>query len=384
MYWTSKNDITAGVDITWYEDLRKLNATCSPEDTCLVPRTEDSPGILWSHSCSCDRLCSLFDTCCVDSRYKSITRSELKPNCRKLRLSFSGVSYFMIDKCPSDPIKDSDWNKLCADEWNGESDVMRLVPVTSLFTSLTYKNYFCFRCHETTNEFLYWNIFLQSNFSCDGQLGIKHESLTYNKPTQTWTVPLNFNDIWVVVDLRLQIPEEIWSLPVKCESDVISHCNRKWYDDVIKQKCHSYTAILYVQKNGYALKYKNAHCALCNFESLSRKLCKSQYTGTTDSDIGGLVGGNIGPGQFDDLWAYYNATKTTRTEERKFSFSFTHLLDINRSRGEKVGKIRACEGNFLWDPFARRCRKLTCALPGFQIRNGKCIPRIETTVTPAY
>lgn len=369
IYWTSVNGNAASSDTVWYEDLRKLNANCYPEDSCLEPRTEDSPGILWSHACSCNRLCSFFDTCCVDSRYKNITKPTLKPNCRRVKLSFSGTTYFVVDKCPSDTIKDSAWKKLCADEWNGENDVMRLVPVTSLSTSLTYKNYFCFRCHETSNDFFYWNIFLQSNFTCDGQPGIKYEKLTYNKANASWIVPLEDYHIWITVDLRLQIPDEIWSLPVKCESDVISKCNTRWRDDTIKQKCYSYTAIIYIIKNGYVLKYRNAHCALCNFESLARKLCKSQYTVTPDMDYGGFVGTGL-----KDLWANYGITKTV-TEERRISFSFTHLLDINRSTGEKVGKIRACEGNFLWDPFAKRCRNLTCALPGFTIKNGKCVPQ---------
>lgn len=55
------------------------------------------------------------------------------------------------------------------------------------------------------------------------------------------------------------------------------------------------------------------------------------------------------------------------------AFSFTHLLDINRSDGELVGKIKRCPDDDIWDPFTSKCRKLTCAKPGFIVKDGKCV-----------
>lgn len=348
----SWNDLTSGIVIS-YEELKKLNATCDPEDTCQhLQRHDDSPGVSRFQKCSCNRLCSQFDTCCIDSFYNSVKSSNLRPACRKIRSSYIDAAYFMVDRCSHDGRTDSAFSKLCDTVWDGEDDdIMKLVPVTSLLTSMTYKNYFCFRCHESTGDYLYWNVWLKSNDTCNVQTEMKHEALSYSKEKKSWVVQIEKSDIWISVDLKFDVPQEIWSLPVECEPDLISDCNLNWTDSSTREKCLAYMAVVFFKRDWEVLTYRNPHCALCNFESLDGMICKR---------TGPMLRAKGSANDFG--------------EPEKAPFSFTHLLDINRRDGNTVGKIQRCRTDHVWDPFAKRCRAVTCALPGF-VRKGKTCVR---------
>lgn len=60
-------------------------------------------------------------------------------------------------------------------------------------------------------------------------------------------------------------------------------------------------------------------------------------------------------------------------------FSFAILTDIRPSDNVKVDKVKVdetqqCGDGHLWDPYTKLCRRLICALPGYKIKNGKCVP----------
>lgn len=315
-----------------YEELEELDATCISLDTCKFSREQDT---LMKYTCHCGSFCSQLDTCCIDSQHRSNTTSEWSPSCQNIYGS-PNVTYFMIDKCPYNTNTDSIWGVLCNDS-NGE-DLMSLVPVTSFYSNLTYKNYFCFRCHEATNTYRYWNIKLVSDLE-SGDKEQKNVGLFYDKVNHTWMAPVGEEGNTIPVSLHLEIPEEISHLPKTCTPNVVSNCSEKWSDDTVFDKCSAYTSIIHFMKNGQTVSYKNPHCALCNFEDLEKMVCALDTS--------------------------------TRTIIKK-PFSFTYLLDINRSDGDKVGETHKCDNGSIWDPFFNKCRILKCALPGYVVQNGKC------------
>lgn len=317
-------------------DLKRLNATCRPFDSCVENRNTDS---LDDFACHCGEICVQYGTCCLDSPHNIAKPPKIRPTCR----SMDEVKYFfMIDHCPPAYNKDSVWKDMCEEEWKGENDVMRLVPVTSLITNYNYKNYFCFRCHETlTEDFFYWNVTLgSSDYEFDRVIQeSEHVSMTYDKHFETWVAPLGKFGATIPVNLTVEIPEKPRPLPVACVPDIISRCHDQWSETDAKRKCEAYMGAMSVERNGHVFKYKNVHCAICNFENVKNMSCL-------------------------DRKLHFRIFKVR--------FSFTHLLDINPSSGDRVGKIQMCNDNFLWDPYRKRCRKLMCALPGFVVRNGKC------------
>lgn len=57
--------------------------------------------------------------------------------------------------------------------------------------------------------------------------------------------------------------------------------------------------------------------------------------------------------------------------------SFACLLDINQSDGDQVGMTLVatpeCPSCQRYDTFFKKCRQLVCALPGYNVVDGKCV-----------
>lgn len=64
-------------------------------------------------------------------------------------------------------------------------------------------------------------------------------------------------------------------------------------------------------------------------------------------------------------------------EARKRPMSFALLLDVNTSDGDLVGIRRVpwpdCGTNRIYDPYFKKCRQLVCAVPGYDLVNGRCV-----------
>lgn len=165
----------------------------------------------------------------------------------------------------------------------------------------------------------------------------------------------------------LQIPSETMNITYVCEPDVMSDCSGEWLDDDIKNKCQSYMALKSIDILGECITvYKNIHCALCNYENLTDVYCKK----TRPYDVTVVDRDYVYGPRFGHRHRGYNHTGYGDGGHR---FSFTYLLDINRSDGEFVGMIKKCSDDHIWDYFTNKCKKLTCPLPGYKIRNGKCV-----------
>lgn len=99
-----------------------------------------------------------------------------------------------------------------------------------------------------------------------------------------------------------------------------------------------------VHSNTHA--YRNPHCAICNHKTVDDLTCERI-----------ILGRRPGEGRF----------------------SFHHLIDVNQSDGgEEVGMQRItettpdCPSRHKYDPFLKKCRQLVCALPGYNVVDGKC------------
>lgn len=69
---------------------------------------------------------------------------------------------------------------------------------------------------------------------------------------------------------------------------------------------------------------------------------------------------------------------------RKLSCSLSGYKIINGKcvgqREEQAANIQKCSGGFKWDPIFKKCRELTCSQPGYKFVNGKCVERREEQV----
>jgi len=324
--WTQQDDELS------YQDIINVHGSCYPLDSCNEDRTDDLPIPSFGYTCSCNRQCWEFGTCCIDSPYRDKPATH---KCRNTGGPFYTDGYYIIDKCPDNTPTDSIWKSQCEKEWSEEYDILLLSPLTSLDTSVTYKNYFCFRCHEKTDKYISWNLFVESTYTTPRDMNIS--SVSYNQEQKKWVAIFDSDHISIPVNVTFIKPYDLQAVPFNCDLDTIADCPNTWTDRRVHEKCLSYTAVVYV---GYS-SYKNIHCALCNHASLDFLSCNQTV-------FGGLGG--------------------------KEFFSFKHLLNINDSDGDKVGDDGKCESDHVWDPYSKKCRKKTCAVPGYVLQDDKCVP----------
>ncbi|KAG8190264.1 hypothetical protein JTE90_025781 [Oedothorax gibbosus] len=142
------------------------------------------------------------------------------------------------------------------------------------------------------------------------------------------------------------------------------------------------------------LTYQNLHCAACNNAPLEDLLfwsvlldCKSHRPLTYET-IENIKGTNKW-----GLMSHHKIRKCdlsfekpvyvkvekckvmSETARKSKPFSFALLLDVNRSDGDIVGESRIpdpCKSGEKYDPFFHKCRKLVCAIPGYEMVDNKC------------
>lgn len=313
------------------EELQELNSTCPSDNTCNGEEL-DNPFNPFA-DCNCGIFCAQLGTCCLASAHVLVPGPKLKPTCRS-------TGYLMIDRCPQSSRSKSPYEDLCNEEREEESDLMRLAPVTSLYSHITYKNYFCFLCHESNDDYIFWNVAIMYDGETDVKLDDSNVQLAYDEYYKTWVAPVGEGGSFESVNLEFAAPVSILSITKACSPSLITDCSVNWLDDDVRAKCHAYMHVISIKRDDETTqKFKNPHCALCNYEDLSKTYCPV-------------------------LIAAYPA---------KRPFSFTFLLDVNRSDGDKVGKVERCSGSGIWDPYFKKCRTLQCALPGYVVQDGECV-----------
>lgn len=336
-----------------YAEIEYLGGSCYPSDSCKTTRIESEDHLWGNYSCECGEHCIQYGTCCADSPYfgQVLHVPYRGETCKKLTSVSNAV--IMVSRCPERWRNGFETLKKCVTPDDDMEDPVSMIPVTSLETSVTYKNFFCAVCnHDYRNVYL-WNISLELNkkLTMPGGEEITEsyiiENMIYNKEKTAWG--LFMDDDFYKLNLRFQVPSSIQRMVKKCYRNMVMQCNLSYANNTVSQyKCWSYYSPIQIKEVvKYNTKYRNIHCAMCNNVNI------------TDDDM--------------DICKL----DVPVSKKVKPSFSFALLLDINRSDGELVGLKKLCEDDQTWDPFFKKCRSLVCAIPGYVVKNGRCVPNQE-------
>ncbi|WAR27406.1 hypothetical protein MAR_013110, partial [Mya arenaria] len=238
----------------------------------------------------------------------------------------------MIVRCP-DAFIDANVTTKCEENYilnsNSGSYALNLLrPVSSKMNNMTFKNYFCAKCHDfDDNRFTQW----ETTLTCD--------SMASEIPNIQ-----SFRDIYPQLaihdhcNVAFRPPLDFY--PQVCEYG-ISRCNQtgKWrvYDDMLEKACLSYTST-------YKFQYKNVHCALCN--------------GFEREDVEPFCGSNA---QMDPVSS---------------QFSFLALLDFTGLEDGEDQFESDCSSGMIYDIFQRKCREIFCPKSYF-LDGNECRPVIN-------
>ena len=345
-----------------YPEMEYLGGSCYPRDSCEPTRNESDDHLWNSYSCECGEHCIRYATCCSNSPHlgKTLYVHYRGETCKKL-ISVSDP-VVMVTRCSERWRNGFEVLTKCEKPEDDAEDPVGMIPVTSLETNVTYKNFFCAVCnHDDRNTYL-WNISLYlsakrtipmlQNMTQSEKERYLLNNMIYSEEKKSWGLVMN--DDFHKLNLQFLVPPNLQKFVKKCYRNMVRTCDPSYANNSsLQYKCWSYYSPIQIKEEGkYVKKYRNIHCAMCNNVNMTnvkdRKMCK-----------------------FDVR------RKTTRP---KPSFSFALLLDINKDDGNYVGLKKLCENDQKWDPFFKKCRSLVCAVPNYIVKNGRCVPdgAIET------
>lgn len=151
---------------------------CSMRDSCSNS-SSSSPSIyndeifIQSRNCFCDSSCRQYDDCC-DQSHKTHSHSYqcvdfLSPTMINRTLNIHPLSVWMREKCLLN-YQGSPWDLRCRNvhQETFVDNPSLFIPVTSVHTKITYRNYFCAYCnHEANDQLVFWQlkVFCRTNGS---------------------------------------------------------------------------------------------------------------------------------------------------------------------------------------------------------------------------
>lgn len=68
---------------------------------------------------------------------------------------------------------------------------------------------------------------------------------------------------------------------------------------------------------------------------------------------------------------------TVTSKLLRYPFRIPSSFVLPERHKEQVSNTQKCSEGQKWDPFFKKCRKLSCSLPGYKVINGKCVGRHE-------
>ncbi|GFS77502.1 uncharacterized protein NPIL_654491 [Nephila pilipes] len=332
-----------------YEELVKMGAQCDPFDNCRQPRGTDQ---LNKYNCDCDSSCVVFDTCCVDSPYRNESVAPVTGvTCRKVYDDQSPAVY-MVDSCTNPDLSSE---MLCGTSAEESNDLFLIIPVTSVTTRITYRNYFCALCNENTedDQLVLWD------FQAEGHSERLNDStmpdFTYDAALKSWRI---VNDSSVKISIR--IPDNLRIIVKTCSVDLISNCSNDWPDDSVAEKCAAYMAKVTLRDFFYPLSYRNPHCALCNFENVELRECDiTENQSTPFSGKKPWIHSFLRPSNPD-----YDEPHRTITDPR---YSVSQIPFIRLFQLHNKPK---CGLKMIYDKFSKKCR---CNSQRSSMKDGACV-----------
>lgn len=268
-YVTSLNSAKSEVDIA-KQSVSDFKLLCPYTDICYSNTSSNPMGQQLSmpccSSCKCDADCE--NDCCPDKPERYLNNEEIESIKHSIKQcvyaqfrpyndnKLNGKSYDMVVRCPTD-YNDEEVKFLCMREYHDfrfdNDDVKTLMPVSSIVSNVTFRNYYCAICHHATDlDLRLWNTKIQC---------IMDKKLLISNPSEIAS-GLAVEDLCQVVFIP---PNDITDVVRHCQEGFIARCNvtGSWEsgDDNLESACLSYTS----EYNGY----KNIHCFLCNGHNVS-------------------------------------------------------------------------------------------------------------------
>lgn len=341
-----------------YEQMQKLNASCYPLDSCRTFNDSKEDHLWNDRKCECGPHCVRFGTCCADSVHVfdklplNLPESEY---CQKLK--YFPTPVMMVSQC------DSNWKwspsiveKCERNNYSSNNRLFTNIPLTNVKTLTTYKNYFCAVCNYGGKDFLYWNVLLTTRDRQQWGKNFKKyqeryvlKNIKYDVHKKKWVFLDESNGKRFRIKVRYVLPSYLRKMVKPCYADLIQTCKSSRSRSPVKQYCQAYYSPIEIKTQETTFVYKNIYCVICNNVNTSSVKISSCLSETS-----------------------------MRAENTSMSFAI--LIDVNLSKGNKVGRIEVpgpnCGANAIYDPFANKCRKITC-VPGTGrvLVNGKCVPK---------
>ncbi|XP_035232114.1 uncharacterized protein LOC118203920 [Stegodyphus dumicola] len=328
-----------------YSDLEAIGVACRNRDSCTSPTRHTTFN---ETNCECDRSCSVYNDCCIDSTYRSSTRGSSSQWSRGTCMPFGNepnTGAYVVNTCSPDFSGSQEVQRKCQND-DDISDPLLSAPVTDTSLHVTYKNRYCAECNlASPSSLTSWLILLNCEsieYVSDVTNNYIWSNLKYRSDLKQWGVEVNNDTVqFHSCNLIFDMPSYVRKDVRLCRANIVSTCPSKWKRLPVKRACESYLAMVYKTGNDDQA-FRNPHCALCNGLSVDALVCDKGLSG-----------------------------------KRRKPLSFALLLDINQSDGDQVGvsiqPVPSCPSGQKYDPFFKKCRPLVCALPGHSMVNGRCV-----------
>lgn len=256
---------------------------CLTRDTCtssssMSPSIYNNGSFIESRNCFCDSVCEQYGDCCYPTQlpsHKYECVDYLLPTLRNAILPSKKSLVWMRTECL--PIYTGSQVDIQCKNLNNQifnDNPILFIPVTSVQTNITYRNYYCAYCNNDANE----NIqFWEYKPWCHGS-GNDYDYLTLNSDQQVQYYIHNLTKNCLKTILyphqRGSSQPSVFIRP--CKNSLPPTCPSNTPVD-LANNCSSYgTAYRYVQ--GSDVIHRNPFCAECNQINQSEKItCEDPY-----------------------------------------------------------------------------------------------------------
>ncbi|CAF1313338.1 unnamed protein product [Adineta ricciae] len=248
----------------------QIDEQCSFRDTCFnqstaSPLVYDHEEFIQERNCFCDPVCQQYGDCCgikqniAENKYKCI--DFLLPTITNKSIPFHRLNIWMRTECL--PIyTGSPVDKQCRN-LNDQlfiDNPSLFIPVTSLQTNITYRNYYCAFCNNDVNgEIQFW----EYKPFCHGDGSEKDNVILDNdEKLQYYVHTLTRNCLKTIVypHERGTSRPSVFIRP--CKKPLPATCPLDTPVNVA-QKCSTFGTAYRYRKNSTVI-YKNPYCAQCN------------------------------------------------------------------------------------------------------------------------
>lgn len=293
----------------------------------------------------CDETCTKYGDCCTNSTY--FNDAEQRRAVSSFRcVSVEGqTSIYRKDSCPPS-FKNTEIRRQCEKSLDNNMKYPILItPVTNTKSNVTYGNVYCAICNGEVSppkDLEFWDQGLKcTHGNHDLPPNCKQDcvqnNLRYNETGGFWQVV--FNNTLYECQLTAAITDKA-KLHVRPCVQTIKTCPAGWKNEGIRNRCESYTLVVYVPPskgsdiynsdrtttNTTETAYRNVHCAMCNNIPVQELDCNTTSTTVLRNVF------NAGP-SFSALLNFtrkdsVNGNQPCKKEEQVYDSFFGYCRDI--------------------------------------------------------